>query len=317
QNANAEITCLSCPSPVQLHQEELQLGVRTGPTQEPSTLKDTRVEFRQLGVTDQNPGVNDDHQTNVSAADLPRFFQDVSLDGVSVNEHSPGSIEIDETHPGSSKEGQPEMSEDAALRRAKRSSSESVEFSKSGWTRRGGVNSDASENGGNPGPLLDGHRQGRSEFRWNRDEGRGNNRQEEPKLSSSTFALTGDSAHNHAVVYWSGHNSSVILILTKLYDFHIGSVTESTLWRSTDYGSTYERMNDKVGSKTVLSYLYVCPTNKRKIMVLTDPEFESSVLISSDEGASYQKYRLTFYVLSLLFHPTEEDWALAYSHDQK
>ncbi|KAF3851935.1 hypothetical protein F7725_005290 [Dissostichus mawsoni] len=109
----------------------------------------------------------------------------------------------------------------------------------------------------------------------------------------------------------------VILILTKLYDFHIGSVTESTLWRSTDYGSTYDRMNDKVGTKTVLSYLYVCPTNKRKIMVLTDPEFESSVLISSDEGASFQKYRLTFYILSLLFHHTEEDWALAYSHDQK
>uniref|UniRef100_A0AAV2LL28 VPS10 domain-containing protein n=1 Tax=Knipowitschia caucasica TaxID=637954 RepID=A0AAV2LL28_KNICA len=87
--------------------------------------------------------------------------------------------------------------------------------------------------------------------------------------------------------------------------------------RSTDYGSTYERMNDKVGSKTVLSYLYVCPSNKRKIMVLTDPEFESSILISSDEGASFQKYRLTFYVLSLLFHPFKEDWALAYSHDQK
>ncbi|KAL7852587.1 hypothetical protein SRHO_G00183720 [Serrasalmus rhombeus] len=52
-------------------------------------------------------------------------------------------------------------------------------------------------------------------------------------------------------------------------------------------------------------------------MVLTDPEFESSVLISSDEGASYQKYRLSFYVLSLLFHPSQEDWALAYSHDQK
>uniref|UniRef100_A0A3Q2QQ31 Sortilin related VPS10 domain containing receptor 3 n=1 Tax=Fundulus heteroclitus TaxID=8078 RepID=A0A3Q2QQ31_FUNHE len=53
------------------------------------------------------------------------------------------------------------------------------------------------------------------------------------------------------------------------------------------------------------------------IMLLTDPEFESSVLISTDEGASYQKYRLSFFVLSLLFHPTEEDWALAYSHDQK
>ncbi|CAG5996263.1 unnamed protein product, partial [Menidia menidia] len=34
-------------------------------------------------------------------------------------------------------------------------------------------------------------------------------RPEEPRLSSSTFALAGDSAHNHAVVYWSGRNSSV------------------------------------------------------------------------------------------------------------
>eukprot|EP00063_Salmo_salar_P011579 XP_013986414.1 PREDICTED: VPS10 domain-containing receptor SorCS1-like [Salmo salar] len=143
--------------------------------------------------------------------------------------------------------------------------------------------------------------------------------------------------------------SMVILILTKLNDFHLGSVTESTLWRSTDNGSTYERMNDKVGSKTMLSYLYVCSSNKRKgmdlergdwkskctkvqtcertgrgqetmateIMVLTDPEFESSVLINSDEGASYQKYRLSFYILSPLFYPTQMDWALAYSHDQK
>lgn len=39
----------------------------------------------------------------------------------------------------------------------------------------------------------------------------------------------------------------------------------SSVCRSTDYGSTYERMNDKVGVKTVLSYLYVCPTNKRKV----------------------------------------------------
>uniref|UniRef100_A0AAQ4QUJ7 PKD domain-containing protein n=1 Tax=Gasterosteus aculeatus aculeatus TaxID=481459 RepID=A0AAQ4QUJ7_GASAC len=96
-------------------------------------------------------------------------------------------------------------------------------------------------------------------------------------------------------------------------------------YQSTDYGSTYQRMNDKVGSKTVLSYLYVCPTNKRKVRscwsvssgLIDRYKFESSVLVSSDEGASYQKYRLTFYVLSLLFHPTEEDWALAYSHDQK
>uniref|UniRef100_A0AAY4F144 PKD domain-containing protein n=1 Tax=Denticeps clupeoides TaxID=299321 RepID=A0AAY4F144_9TELE len=197
---------------------------------------------------------------------------------------------------------EPARGTDAAAPRAKRSGPERPEPS---GERR------------DPGPLLD-EQKLRSGPRWDRADGKvTSSRQEEFKTSSTTFALTGDSAHNHAVVYWSGQNSSVILILTKLYDFHLGSVTESTLWRSTDYGTTYEKLNDKVGVKTVLNYLYVCPTNKRKIMVLTDPEFESSVLISLDEGASYQKYRMNFYILSLLFHPTQEDWALAYSHDQK
>ncbi|KAM6203661.1 VPS10 domain-containing receptor SorCS3 isoform 1-T1 [Sarcoramphus papa] len=115
----------------------------------------------------------------------------------------------------------------------------------------------------------------------------------------------------------AGLTAQVILILTKLYDFNLGSVTESSLWRSTDYGTTYEKLNDKVGLKTVLSYLYVGPTNKRKIMLLSDPEIESSILISSDEGATYQKYRLNFYIQSLLFHPKQEEWILAYSLDQK
>uniref|UniRef100_A0AAV2LP25 Uncharacterized protein n=1 Tax=Knipowitschia caucasica TaxID=637954 RepID=A0AAV2LP25_KNICA len=86
----------------------------------------------------------------------------------------------------------------AFFRREKRS-----EFADLSWSE--GLDFGASEGRG---ALLDGHKPSRSDLRWNRDEGKGNNRQDEHKLSSSTFSLTGDSAHNHAVVYWSGQNSS-------------------------------------------------------------------------------------------------------------
>lgn len=52
-------------------------------------------------------------------------------------------------------------------------------------------------------------------------------------------------------------------------------------------------------------------------MILSDPEVESAILISSDEGASFEKYPISFHVLSLLFHPSQENWILAYSHDSK
>lgn len=39
----------------------------------------------------------------------------------------------------------------------------------------------------------------------------------------------------------------------------------SLRFRSTDYGTTYEKLNEKVGVKTILSYLYVSPNNKRKV----------------------------------------------------
>lgn len=48
-------------------------------------------------------------------------------------------------------------------------------------------------------------------------------------------------------------------------------------FRSTDYGTTYERLNDKVGVKTVLSYLYVCPTNQRKVSVFIILFFQNNI----------------------------------------
>ncbi|XP_076834933.1 VPS10 domain-containing receptor SorCS3 isoform X2 [Brachyhypopomus gauderio] len=158
----------------------------------------------------------------------------------------------------------------------------------------------------------------RSELRRTVADGAGKSaRQSETVLVISTFALTGDSAHSQARVLWSGINSSVILILTKLFDFNLGTVTESSLWRSVDLGATYVKLNDRAITRTMLSYMYVCPSNKMKILILSDPEIESSILISSDEGATFQKFSISFYIMSFLFHPSQENWLLAYSDDQK
>lgn len=50
----------------------------------------------------------------------------------------------------------------------------------------------------------------RADYWRSGDDARGSSpRQGEPHLDTSTFALAGDSAHNQAMVHWSGHNSSV------------------------------------------------------------------------------------------------------------
>lgn len=60
----------------------------------------------------------------------------------------------------------------------------------------------------------------RAEFRRTGEDARGSNpRQSEPHLDTSTFALSGDSAHNLAMVHWSGHNSSVSFSLTQTPSF--------------------------------------------------------------------------------------------------
>lgn len=59
---------------------------------------------------------------------------------------------------------------------------------------------------------VQGTSKSRTEYRRAGEEARGSSpRQSEPHLDTSTFALSGDSAHNQAMVHWSGHNSSVSL----------------------------------------------------------------------------------------------------------
>uniref|UniRef100_A0A8D1CKC9 VPS10 domain-containing receptor SorCS2 n=1 Tax=Sus scrofa TaxID=9823 RepID=A0A8D1CKC9_PIG len=117
----------------------------------------------------------------------------------------------------------------------------------------------------------------------------------------------------------SRRKTQVILILTKYYHADMGKVLESSLWRSSDFGTTYTKLTLQPGVTTVIDNFYICPTNKRKIILVSSSlsDRDQSLFLSTDEGASFQKQLVPFSVETLLFHPRQEDKVLAYTREGK
>eukprot|EP00062_Callorhinchus_milii_P020554 gi/632976337/ref/XP_007904739.1/ PREDICTED: VPS10 domain-containing receptor SorCS2 [Callorhinchus milii] len=103
--------------------------------------------------------------------------------------------------------------------------------------------------------------------------------------------------------------------------FHsdMGKVLESSLWRSSDYGTTYVKLNLQPGIPNIITNFYICPANKKKIILVSSSmnDRDQSLFISTDEGAIFQKQQISFSVETLVFHPKEEDKVLAYCREQR
>lgn len=191
----AEITCASCPLPALVKIGDVQKNARTiSPTAAGKSL----VNFARTRVQTLLEGVHELGK-DASAGGAPNS-REVEVVARSSETDSGAKTSLEQTARGR-QEFEKVGKNDSALLRRKRSAAQLEEF---GASARSGDSEESSD------ALLfvDGQK-----LRRNRDDGKvATSRSEELKVSSSTFALAGDSAHNHAVVYWTGQNSSVSLM---------------------------------------------------------------------------------------------------------
>uniref|UniRef100_A0A2K6TNJ3 VPS10 domain-containing receptor SorCS2 n=1 Tax=Saimiri boliviensis boliviensis TaxID=39432 RepID=A0A2K6TNJ3_SAIBB len=99
----------------------------------------------------------------------------------------------------------------------------------------------------------------------------------------------------------------------------MGKVLESSLWRSSDFGTSYTKLTLQPGVTTIIDNFYICPTNKRKVLLVSSSlsDRDQSLFLSADEGATFQKQPIPFFVETLIFHPKEEDKILAYTKESQ
>lgn len=197
----AEVTCASCPLPALVKIGDVQNNARTTI---PTAAGKSLVSFARTRLQLVLEGVHELGK-DATASGAPNSIE------VEVAARSPGTVYGAKTPPEQTTRGKRGFEgKDSALLRRKRSAAQLDEFGASARSGDSAESTDAML-------FVDGQK-----LRRNRDEGKvTTSRSEEPKVSSSTFALAGDSAHNHAVVYWTGQNSSVSLMPHSFCTFEV------------------------------------------------------------------------------------------------
>lgn len=180
----------------------------------------------------EDAGLQLDKNNELVGNKSPNGLEDEPTRGIESprNYHSPDRTHGKASDDHRARPGAGSIKEDAlyaATKRAKRSAppalTKNLDRGVSGDTQSKERFVEAVQSGSNP----------RAEYRRTGDEDRGSNqRQSEPYLDTSTFALTGDSAHNQAMVHWSGHNSSVSSTNNAL---HMIRVTPTHVMHHPDY----------------------------------------------------------------------------------
>ncbi|XP_031549570.1 VPS10 domain-containing receptor SorCS1-like [Actinia tenebrosa] len=116
---------------------------------------------------------------------------------------------------------------------------------------------------------------------------------------ATEYEFHGDN-HSVAFLHWSGSRSQVIFIFTSNYQSIQrnpgGSVhvENAYLWRSTDYGTSFQREDQtkfNKGSKNI-NGIHFCKGNNKRVVVYDKKG--KWVYISDDEGDSYAAYQVNF-----------------------
>ncbi|XP_076804875.1 VPS10 domain-containing receptor SorCS1-like [Clavelina lepadiformis] len=139
----------------------------------------------------------------------------------------------------------------------------------------------------------------------------------EDSFVSKPFSLGNYTNHNQALIHWSGKNSKVIFILTRTKGSDRGGrVSNSSLWRSVDYGNNYSEERSKFNkTDVILKSYFICPTNKSKIMFAESHKSVNRVWVSRDEGDTYRSFEVNFALEKVEFHPSKQDWVLGYDKE--